>query len=132
MVPGGIGLNLCEEARKQEIKLVLDRKTLENKLLAKQIELLEKSPEYRCRPAGEAEEEEGEGRSSASSSFPRLVFGRFSPSCYRGAAQRSAGGEGEVDIHYPDEFIDRLHLLWGDALLPPGGPDAEIGRAWSR
>src|SRR3546814_4632110 len=91
MVPGGIGLNLCEEARKQEIKLVLDRKTLENKLLAKQIELLEKSQEYRCRPAGEAEEEEGEGRSSASSSFPRLVFGRFSPSCYRGAAQRSAG-----------------------------------------
>src|SRR3546814_5254164 len=67
--------------------------------------------------------EEGEGRSSASSSFPRLVFGRFSPSCYRGAAQRSAGGAGEVDIQYPDEFIDRLHLIWGDAFLSPGGPE---------
>jgi hypothetical protein len=50
--------DVCEDARKQEIKLELERKDLENKLLAKQIELLEKSQEYRCCPAGEVEEEE--------------------------------------------------------------------------
>src|SRR3546814_3015026 len=33
------------------------------------------------------------------------------------------GGAGEVDIQYPDEFIDRLHLIWGDAFLSPGGPE---------
>jgi len=49
--------NVCEDARKQEIKLELERMDLENKLLAKQIELLEKSQEYRCCPAGEVEEE---------------------------------------------------------------------------
>ena len=50
--------NVCEDARKLEIKLELERKDLENKLLAKQIELLEKSQEYRCCPAGEVEEED--------------------------------------------------------------------------
>lgn len=50
--------NVCEDARKLEIKLELERKELENKLLAKQIELLEKSQEYRCCPAGESEEDE--------------------------------------------------------------------------
>jgi len=50
--------DVCEDARKQEIKLDLERKQLENKLLARQIELLEKSQEYRCCPAGEVEEEE--------------------------------------------------------------------------
>ena len=48
--------NVCEPAREEEIKLELERKALENKLLAKQIELLEKSQEYRCCPAGEIEE----------------------------------------------------------------------------
>ncbi|HEY9539975.1 MAG TPA: methyltransferase domain-containing protein [Kiloniellaceae bacterium] len=28
-----------------------------------------------------------------------------------------------MDIQYPDEFIDRLHLIWGDAFLSPGGPE---------
>lgn len=50
--------NVCEPAREQEIKLELQRKELKNKLLAKQVELLEKSQEYRCCPAGEVEEEE--------------------------------------------------------------------------
>ncbi len=50
--------DVCEDGRKEEIKLDLQRKALENKLLAKQIELLEKSQEYRCCPEGEAEEEE--------------------------------------------------------------------------
>lgn len=49
--------NVCDEARKQDVKLDLERKALENKLLAKQIDLLEKSQEYRCCPAGEVEEE---------------------------------------------------------------------------
>jgi len=28
-----------------------------------------------------------------------------------------------VTIQYPEEFIDRLHLIWGDAFLSPGGPE---------
>ena len=50
--------NVCETAQQEDIKLELERKALENKLLAKRIELLEKSQEYRCCPAGEEEEEE--------------------------------------------------------------------------
>ena len=50
--------NVCEPALQSEIKLDLTRKELENKLLAKQIELLEKSQEYRCCPAGEEEEDD--------------------------------------------------------------------------
>ncbi len=53
--------NVCEEALEREIKLDLDRKELENKLLSRQIELLEKSQEYRCCPAGEAEDAGGGG-----------------------------------------------------------------------
>lgn len=49
--------DVCEPERKVSIKLDLQRKELENKLLAKQIELLEKSQEYRCCPEGEVEEE---------------------------------------------------------------------------
>ena len=32
------------------------------------------------------------------------------------------------DIHYPDHFIDRLEIVWGDGFLSPGGRDevAEI------
>jgi hypothetical protein len=37
------------------------RKALENKLLARQIELLEKSQEYRCCPADAVEDEAGDG-----------------------------------------------------------------------
>jgi len=39
---------ICEPALETEIELNLERKKLENKLLEKQIELLEKSREYRC------------------------------------------------------------------------------------
>ena len=49
---------VCEDFRVEEIKLELERKALENKLLEKQIELLEKSQEYRCCPDGEVEEVE--------------------------------------------------------------------------
>lgn len=52
--------NVCEPARQREIELELDRKQLENKLLARQIELLEQSQEYRCCPAGEVEDEAGD------------------------------------------------------------------------
>lgn len=48
--------DVCEEALQKSIELDLVRKDLENKLLARQIELLEKSQEYRCCPAGEVEE----------------------------------------------------------------------------
>jgi hypothetical protein len=44
--------NVCEPELEREIHLNLDRKELENKLLARQIELLEKSQEYRCCPNG--------------------------------------------------------------------------------
>lgn len=45
----------CEPALDRAIELELERKALENELLKKQIEFLEKSREYRCCPAGEAE-----------------------------------------------------------------------------
>lgn len=51
--------DICEPTLHEQIKLELERKALENKLLERQIELLEKSQEYRCCPAGEAEEDEG-------------------------------------------------------------------------
>jgi len=47
--------NVCEPELEKEIHLNLERKELENKLLARQIELLDKSQEYRCCPAGEEE-----------------------------------------------------------------------------
>jgi hypothetical protein len=40
----------CEPARKREIELELDAKELENRLLRRRTELLEKSQEYRCCP----------------------------------------------------------------------------------
>lgn len=44
---------VCEPALETAIKLELERKQLENDLLKKQIELLEKSQEYRCCPCEE-------------------------------------------------------------------------------
>jgi uncharacterized membrane protein YfcA len=46
----------CEPELEKKIDLELQRLDLQNKLLAKQIELLEKSQEYRCCPDGEEEE----------------------------------------------------------------------------
>ncbi len=48
--------NICEPQLLEEIKIDLERKRLENDLLKKRTELLEKSHEYRCCPAGEVEE----------------------------------------------------------------------------
>ncbi len=48
--------DICEPELHTSIQLDLERKSLENKLLARQIELLEKSQEYRCCPAGEGED----------------------------------------------------------------------------
>ncbi len=48
--------NTCEESRQKSIQLDLVHKDLMNQLLAKQIQLLEKSQEYRCCPVGETEE----------------------------------------------------------------------------
>lgn len=47
----------CEPAREEAISLDLQRKKLENKLLERQIELLDKSQEYRCCPVGEQEDD---------------------------------------------------------------------------
>ena len=52
--------NICEPALRQQVQIEIDRKKLENQLLAKQIELLEKSQEYRCCPEGMTEAEEDE------------------------------------------------------------------------
>lgn len=49
--------NTCEESQQQKIVLELEHQKLQNKLLAKQIELLEKSQEYRCCPYDEYEDE---------------------------------------------------------------------------
>ncbi|NIR47276.1 hypothetical protein GWO43_02260, partial [candidate division KSB1 bacterium] len=51
--------NICEPSLLREIELDLVRKTLENELLERQIELLEKSQEYRCCP-GESTSDEDE------------------------------------------------------------------------
>ncbi len=47
--------DICEPSLDREIELDLERKALENELLKKKIELLEKSQEYRCCPADEEE-----------------------------------------------------------------------------
>ena len=44
--------DVCEPELHRAIELDLERKELENKLLARQIELLDKSQEYRCCPDG--------------------------------------------------------------------------------
>ncbi len=49
--------NVCEPAREREIELELARMELENKLLERQIELLEKSQEYRCCPQADDDED---------------------------------------------------------------------------
>lgn len=49
--------NTCEPALEKEIELELERKKLQNDLLKRQIELLDKSQEYRCCPVGESEME---------------------------------------------------------------------------
>lgn len=51
----------CEPALQKEIELDLERKQLENQMLKKQIELLEKSQEYRCCPGDSEETEEQSG-----------------------------------------------------------------------
>jgi hypothetical protein len=47
--------DICEDARKKEIELDLERKKLENELLNRQIELMDKDQQHRCCPAGETE-----------------------------------------------------------------------------
>lgn len=47
--------DVCEPALHRQIELELDRMELQNKLLARQIELLEKAQEYRCCPEGSTE-----------------------------------------------------------------------------
>jgi len=46
--------NVCEDELQRKRILELDRLELQNKLLARQIELLDKAQEYRCSPAGTA------------------------------------------------------------------------------
>ena len=43
--------DICEPSLQKEIELDLERKRLENELLKRKIELLDKSQEYRCCPA---------------------------------------------------------------------------------
>jgi phosphoethanolamine N-methyltransferase len=35
----------------------------------------------------------------------------------------SCGGKMTSDIQYPDNFIERLHAVWGEGFLSPGGPE---------
>jgi len=51
----------CEPALQKEIELELEHKQLDNEMLKRQIEILEKSQEYRCCPAGSSEAEEPPG-----------------------------------------------------------------------
>ena len=47
--------DICEPELKRLMDLEATRKDLENQLLKKRIDLLEKSQEYRCCPAGQEE-----------------------------------------------------------------------------
>lgn len=47
--------DVCEPSRKREIELDLERKKLENELLKRRIELMDKDQEHRCCPCEEAE-----------------------------------------------------------------------------
>jgi hypothetical protein len=47
--------DVCEPELHRSIELDLERKALENKLLARQIELLDQSQEYRCCPVGQGD-----------------------------------------------------------------------------
>jgi hypothetical protein len=35
------------------------------------------------------------------------------------------------EVHYPDEFADRLEILWGEGFLSPGGA-TEVGEVLIR
>ncbi len=50
--------DICEPTLHRKMDLELERMALENEMLKKQIELLDKSQEYRCCPEGEQEEED--------------------------------------------------------------------------
>lgn len=52
---------VCEPELQQKMQLELQRMSLENKLLERQIELLDKSQEYRCCPPDHVEEDEHDG-----------------------------------------------------------------------
>lgn len=52
--------NTCEPFQQQLITLELEHQKLQNKLLERQIELLDKSQEYRCCPKDEEEDEAGD------------------------------------------------------------------------
>ncbi len=52
--------DVCEPQLERKIDLELQHLDLENQLLKKQIDLLEKSQEYRCCPAGATEEGNGD------------------------------------------------------------------------
>jgi hypothetical protein len=47
--------NVCDDQRIEELKTGIERKRLENKLLERQIELLQEHADYRCCPAEEVE-----------------------------------------------------------------------------
>lgn len=48
--------DICEDARKKEIELDLERKRLENEKLKREIELMDKDQQHRCCPGEEAED----------------------------------------------------------------------------
>ena len=50
---------VCEPELSREIELDLERKHLENELLKRRIELLDKEQEYRCCPADSEEDANG-------------------------------------------------------------------------
>jgi len=54
--------DICEDTLSREIEIDLARKDLENQLLKRQIELLDKSQEYRCCPEGEEHDHDDKGK----------------------------------------------------------------------
>jgi hypothetical protein len=52
--------NVCDDMRIRDVETQLENKRLQNELLKRQIELLDKHTDYRCCPVGEAESEDDE------------------------------------------------------------------------
>jgi hypothetical protein len=52
--------NVCDDMRIRDVETQLENKRLQNELLKRQIELLDKHSDYRCCPVGEAETEDDE------------------------------------------------------------------------
>jgi hypothetical protein len=118
--------NTCEESRQKSIELSLVHKDLMNKLLAKQIDLLEKSQEYRCCPVSEAEEEPARSVSGPGpkSQRPRRRRGLCAGPCGLGPSDAHVVAKRH---HVGQEFRGVVHHVVLTGFLGLFQPGARLG-----